>query len=76
LEIFFEVDANVVTYTNTTVFTLLSQTNTNVSSMTFTIDGTPVTYPIEMVGGENVNISINRIDDTKSSVVTLHGQMK
>jgi len=76
LEISFEVDANVVTYTNTTVFTLLSQTNTNVSSMTFTIDGTPVTYPIEMVGGENVNISINRIDDTKSSVVTLHGQMK
>ena len=76
LEISFEIHAaNLVSYINSADFTLLSQTNINCDSVAITIDGVPVTYPIEMVGGESVNISINRTDEDATSVVTLHGLM-
>ena len=74
LDICFEAGAaNTVSYTNSTKYTLLSQTNTNCDSVSITIDGTPFTAPVVLTGGETIAITINRTDDTKSSDVVLHG---
>lgn len=77
LEVCFEIGAaDLTTFTNSSEFTLLSQTNINTSSVDITIDGSPVSYPTDLVGGESITISINRTDDDKAAFVTLHGVMK
>jgi len=77
LDISFEIGAaNTVSYVNSSEFTLLSQTNINVDTVTIEIDGSPVTYPTDLVGGETIEITITRTDNDLASKVTLHGVME
>ena len=77
LDISFEIGAaDTVTFTNSTIYTLLSITSHNTSTVTIEVDSVVTTPPANLVGTETIDVTITRDDSDKAAVVTFHGLIK
>ena len=74
LDISYEIGAaDTVTFSNSTVYTLLSTTFDNIATIVIEVDSVVATPPIKLVGTETIEVTITRDDSTKAAVATLHG---